>query len=102
MTGCRGRRIACPVLATGCGSLRCWSRSAAPSRCCPGLTIYRGLFATVVQDDLTGGLDALVGALAIGLALAAGVSLGKHLGRPLSGQRDRFDRRVRRRATTQD
>jgi uncharacterized membrane protein YjjB (DUF3815 family) len=68
----------------------------------PGLTIYRGLFATVVENDLPGGLDALVGAMAIGLALAAGVSLGKHLGRPLSGQRDRFDKRVHRRATTQE
>jgi uncharacterized membrane protein YjjP (DUF1212 family) len=68
----------------------------------PGLAIYRGLFAIVVEADLQGGLDALVGALAIGLALAAGVSLGEYLGRPLGGRRDRFDRRVRRRATTRD
>jgi uncharacterized membrane protein YjjP (DUF1212 family) len=68
----------------------------------PGLAIYQGLFAIVVEGDLPGGLSALVGALAIGLALAAGVSLGEHLGRPLGGQRDRFDRRVRRRATTHD
>jgi uncharacterized membrane protein YjjB (DUF3815 family) len=68
----------------------------------PGLAIYQGLFAIVVEGDLPAGLSALVGALAIGLALAAGVSLGEHLGRPLGGQRDRFDRRVRRRATTHD
>ena len=68
----------------------------------PGLAIYRGLFAIVVEADLSGGLGALVGALAIGLALAAGVSLGEYLGRPLGGSRDRFDRRVRRRATSTD
>jgi uncharacterized membrane protein YjjB (DUF3815 family) len=56
----------------------------------PGLAIYRGLFSIVVDADPTGGLDALVGALAIGLSLAAGVSLGEYLGRPLGGRRDRF------------
>jgi uncharacterized membrane protein YjjB (DUF3815 family) len=66
------------------------------------LAIYRGLFLIVVEGNLPGGLEALVGALAIGLALAAGVSLGEHLGRPLGGQRDRFDRRARRRGTNQD
>jgi uncharacterized membrane protein YjjP (DUF1212 family) len=67
----------------------------------PGLAIYQGLFAIVVESDIPGGLDALVGAAAIGLGLAAGVTLGEHLGRPLSGERDRFDRRVRRRTTTE-
>jgi uncharacterized membrane protein YjjP (DUF1212 family) len=67
----------------------------------PGLAIYRGLFGIVVESDLAGGLDALVGAAAIGLGLAAGVSLGKGLGRPLGGKRDRFDRRVGRRATNE-
>nr|WP_260180249.1 threonine/serine exporter family protein [Geodermatophilus sabuli] len=66
----------------------------------PGLTIYRGLFAIVVDADIQGGLNALVGAGAIGLALAAGVTLGEYLGRPVRGGRDRYDRRVRRRATT--
>lgn len=66
----------------------------------PGLAIYQGLFAIVVQDDIQGGLGVLVGAAATGLALAAGVSLGKYLGRPLRSTWDRFDRRVRRRATT--
>ena len=65
----------------------------------PGLAIYQGLFAIVVEADIPGGLSALVGAAAIGLGLAAGIALGEHLGRPL-GRRDRFDRRVRLRATT--
>ncbi len=68
----------------------------------PGLAIYRGLFAIVVEADIPGGLEALVGAAAIGLGLAAGVALGKYLGRPFGGTHDRFDRRVRRRATTSD
>jgi uncharacterized membrane protein YjjB (DUF3815 family) len=68
----------------------------------PGLTIYRGLFAIVVDGDPLSGLNALVGAAAIGLGLAAGVVLGRYLGRPLGGERDRFDRRVRRQATTTD
>src|SRR3712207_6391046 len=66
----------------------------------PGLAIYRGLFTIVVEGDVPGGLDALVGAAAIGLGLAAGVTLGEYLGRSLGGERDRFDRRVRRQATT--
>jgi uncharacterized membrane protein YjjP (DUF1212 family) len=68
----------------------------------PGLAIYQGLFAIVVDADIQGGLGALVGASAVGLALAAGVTLGEYLGRPVSGARDRYDRRVRRRATTAD
>jgi uncharacterized membrane protein YjjP (DUF1212 family) len=66
----------------------------------PGLAVYEGLFAIVVGADIQGGSQALVGALAIGLALAAGVALGEHLGRALGGERDRYDQRVRRRATT--
>ena len=68
----------------------------------PGLAIYRGLFSIVVEADIAGGLDALVGAAAIGLGLAAGVALGRYFGRPFGGRRDRFDRRVRRRATSGD
>jgi uncharacterized membrane protein YjjP (DUF1212 family) len=68
----------------------------------PGLAIYHGLFAIVVDADIEGGLTALVGAAAVGLALAAGVTLGEFLGRPVSGQRDRYDERVRRRAMTAD
>jgi uncharacterized membrane protein YjjB (DUF3815 family) len=66
----------------------------------PGLAIYHGLFRIVVDGNVDGGLAALVGALAVGLALAAGVTLGEYLGRPVSGERDRFDERVRRRAMT--
>ncbi|MGY1634120.1 threonine/serine exporter ThrE family protein [Geodermatophilus sp. SYSU D01186] len=68
----------------------------------PGLAIYQGLFRIVVDTDIDGGLAALVGALAVGLALAAGVTLGEYLGRPVSDERDRFDERVRRRAMTTD
>jgi uncharacterized membrane protein YjjP (DUF1212 family) len=68
----------------------------------PGLAIYQGLFAIVVAADIEGGLTALVGAAAVGLALAAGVTLGEYLGRPVSGARDRYDERVRRRAMTAD
>ncbi|WP_245821199.1 threonine/serine ThrE exporter family protein [Geodermatophilus pulveris] len=68
----------------------------------PGLAIYHGLFTVVVDDDVDGGLAALVGAAAIGLALAAGVTLGEYLGRPVSATRDRYDERVRRRAMTTD
>jgi uncharacterized membrane protein YjjB (DUF3815 family) len=68
----------------------------------PGLAIYRGLFAIVVEADVQGGLTALVGAAAVGLALAAGVTLGEYLGHPVRGGHDRYDRRVRRRATTVD
>jgi uncharacterized membrane protein YjjP (DUF1212 family) len=66
----------------------------------PGLAIYDGLFAIVVDGDIDGGLGGLVGACAIGLALAAGVTLGEYLGRPLHGGRDRYDKRVRRRLMT--
>jgi uncharacterized membrane protein YjjB (DUF3815 family) len=68
----------------------------------PGLAIYRGLFAVVVDDDVPRGTAGLIGAAAVGLALAAGVVLGRYLGRPLGGQLDRFERRVRRRASLVD
>ncbi|SHN78419.1 Uncharacterized membrane protein YjjP, DUF1212 family [Geodermatophilus obscurus] len=66
----------------------------------PGLAIYQGLFAIVVDADIQGGLAALVGAAAVGLGLAAGVTLGEYLGRPVAARRDRYDERVRRRAMT--
>jgi uncharacterized membrane protein YjjB (DUF3815 family) len=68
----------------------------------PGLTIYDGLFRTVVDSDINGGLTALVRAGAIGLALAAGVTLGEFLGRPVNRKQDRYDKRVRRRFLTSD
>jgi uncharacterized membrane protein YjjP (DUF1212 family) len=68
----------------------------------PGLAIYQGLFTIVVDADVDGGLGALTGAAAIGLALAAGVSLGEYLGGSVSSARDRYDERVRRRAMATD
>lgn len=68
----------------------------------PGLAIYDGLFAIVVDADIDAGLTALVGAAAIGLALAAGVTLGEFFGRPVNGIRDRYDKRVRRRFLAAD
>jgi uncharacterized membrane protein YjjP (DUF1212 family) len=68
----------------------------------PGLAIYHGLFAIVVEGDLENGVGVLVRAAALGFALAAGVTLGEYLGRPLSGGGDRHDRRARRRATVTD
>jgi len=63
----------------------------------PGLAIYDGLFAIVVGGDIDVGIAALVGACAVGLALAAGVTPGEYLGRPVNAGRDRYDKRVRRR-----
>lgn len=64
----------------------------------PGLTIYRGLFAVVVDGDVPTGLTTLAGALAIGLGLAAGVTLGEYLATPVRTELDRWDAKVRRRA----
>ncbi len=68
----------------------------------PGLAIYDGLFRTVVDTDIVGGTTVLVGAAAVGLALAAGVTLGEYLGRPVHRGRDRYDTRVRRRLLAAD
>ena len=62
----------------------------------------RGRGRSVVGADIEGGQAALGGALAVRLALAAGVTLGEYLDRPVSGERDRFDERVRRRAMITD
>jgi len=47
----------------------------------PGLTAYRGFYQLSVEG-LTDGLVTITLALAIGLALAAGVTLGQFLTRP--------------------
>lgn len=65
----------------------------------PGLAIYRGLFAIVVDADVDAGLAQLATAGAIGLGLAAGVTLGEFLATPIRTELDRWDRKVRRRAT---
>lgn len=64
----------------------------------PGLAIYRGLFLVVVDGNIQGGLGSLTGALATGLGLAAGVTLGEFLATPVRRSVDRFERSVRRRA----
>lgn len=64
----------------------------------PGLAIYNGMFEIVNADNMVLGAGQLVAALAIGLALAAGVSLGTYLGEPFWSQTDRFSQRVRERA----
>lgn len=65
----------------------------------PGLTIYRGLFAIVVDQDVTAGLALLTTAASIGLGLAGGITLGEFLATPVRTELDRWDRKVRRRAS---
>ncbi|WP_051151829.1 threonine/serine ThrE exporter family protein [Nocardia niigatensis] len=48
----------------------------------PGLRVYRGLYA-LLNDELILGLNQLFGAFAVGLALAAGVTLGEWMARDL-------------------
>ncbi|WP_216843676.1 threonine/serine ThrE exporter family protein [Phytoactinopolyspora alkaliphila] len=64
----------------------------------PGLLIYRSMFTMVESNDLLAGASMLFGAVGIGLALAAGVTLGEFVATPLRGEMDRWQRRVRRRA----
>lgn len=64
----------------------------------PGLAVYRAMF-TLVQESAVQGVTRLLGAVTIGLALAAGVALGSFLAGALSpGEDDRWERRVKRRA----
>jgi uncharacterized membrane protein YjjP (DUF1212 family) len=48
----------------------------------PGLTAYRGFYQLASAKDVVDGLSTLTLALAIGLALAAGVTLGQFIARP--------------------
>lgn len=48
----------------------------------PGLRVYRGLYA-LLNDELLVGLNQLFSAFAVGLALAAGVTLGEWMARDL-------------------
>lgn len=64
----------------------------------PGLAIYSAMFTLVESDNLVRGGALLIGAVGIGLALAAGAALGEILGRPLGPESDLWQRRVRRRA----
>lgn len=63
----------------------------------PGLAIYNALFV-LVSRSTNEGLPLLLGAAAIGLALAAGVTLGEFVATPLRAGFDRWDRRARRQA----
>jgi uncharacterized membrane protein YjjP (DUF1212 family) len=67
----------------------------------PGMRVYRGLFTIIEQGDagLVPGLTTLLGAAGVGMGLAAGVSLGAFIGRPLRSELDRWQRRALRRAT---
>ena len=55
----------------------------------PGLTAYRGFYqlASAPAQDVVDGLVTITLALAIGLALAAGVTLGQFIARPRGGAR---------------
>lgn len=67
----------------------------------PGLMLYRAMFELVepsVPDPVTG-FTTLLGAAGVGVGLAAGVSLGTFVARPLRNEIDRWQRRALRRAT---
>ena len=67
----------------------------------PGLVVYRGLFEIVQRapgEGLSTGLTTLLGAAGIGMGLAAGVSMGTFLARPMRAELDRGQRRALRRA----
>jgi uncharacterized membrane protein YjjP (DUF1212 family) len=53
----------------------------------PGLTAYRGFYQLASAEDVVDGLVTTMLALAIGLALAAGVTLGQFVARPRSAER---------------
>ncbi|MHB8185226.1 MAG: threonine/serine exporter family protein [Dermatophilaceae bacterium] len=66
-----------------------------------GLAVYRGLFEIVQRSPGTGlstGLTTLLGAAGVGMGLAAGVSLGTFLARPMRAELDRGQRRALRRS----
>ena len=64
----------------------------------PGLAIYRAMYNIVDSGHLVEGMDLLVRAVSVGLALAAGVTLGEFLARPLAAEADKWQRRIRRQA----
>ena len=67
----------------------------------PGLAVYGGLFEIVQSvpgSGLTTGLTTLLGAGGIGMGLAAGVSMGTFLARPIRTELDRGQRRALRRS----
>ena len=67
----------------------------------PGLMVYRGLFEIVQRapgEGLGTGLTTLLGAAGVGMGLAAGVSMGTFLARPLRAELDRGQMRALRRS----
>lgn len=58
----------------------------------PGLSTYRGLYELGVQP--VGEISTLMKAVAIGMALAAGVVLGEYLAQPVRSQLGRLERRL--------
>jgi len=67
----------------------------------PGLAVYQGLFEIVRSTPgagLSTGLTTLLGAAGVGMGLAAGVSMGTFLARPLHSELGRGQRRALRRA----
>ena len=64
----------------------------------PGLSIYAAMFAFIESGDVIGGSQLAVRALSVGLALAAGVTLGEFCASPLRSEMDKWERRVARRA----
>jgi len=67
----------------------------------PGLLVYRGLFEIVQRspgEGLSTGLTTLLGAAGIGMGLAAGVSLGTFLARPMRLDVDHGQKRALRRS----
>ena len=64
----------------------------------PGLAIYRAMYNIVDSGHLFEGMDLLVRAVSVGLALAGGVTLGEYFARPLADEADKWQRRMRRQA----
>ena len=65
----------------------------------PGLTVYRGLFQIIdTPSNLAPGLATIATAAGIGLGLAAGVSMGNFLARPIRRPPDQGQRRALSRA----
>lgn len=89
VAGLAARRFGAPVLVVAvCGI----------TPMLPGLTIYRAMFGIVESGNLLAGSAELVQAVSVGLALAAGVTLGEFVASNTRLQTDRWQRALRRRA----
>lgn len=64
----------------------------------PGLAIYGAMFAVVESGNTLAGATLTVQAVAVGIALAAGVSLGDFVARTTRAQTDRWQTALQRRA----